>query len=227
MTDNKPDPAAGLPGIGAGFLVAESAPPTDLSLVVRLPGGRAAGYSRTSNKLILGLVGEMASGKTTVTNYLKKKYGAVTHRFSDPLRDVLARLHRPETRANLQQLSTLLRQNFGEDLLSKILAADAAADAAPLVIIEGIRRAADMIDLKKLPGFRLVALTADERKRYERLTGRRENPDDRAKSWEQFQAEGRAESEQQIKAVAKEAAATIDNNGTFAKLYRQVDALVK
>jgi dephospho-CoA kinase len=38
-----------------------------------------------SQKIILGLVGEIASGKSTVTDYIKQKYGAVSFRFSDIL----------------------------------------------------------------------------------------------------------------------------------------------
>ena len=84
-------------------------------------------------KIILGLVGEIAAGKSTATEYLKQKYGAVSFRFSDPLRDILARLHIENSRPNLQALSTFLRRQYGEDLLSKVMALDAGQSPAASV----------------------------------------------------------------------------------------------
>ena len=177
-------------------------------------------------KIIIGLVGEMGAGKTTATNYLKQKYGAVSFRFSDALRDVLNRLHLEHTRENLQTLSTFFRQNFGEDILSKILAEDVKKTDASLIITEGIRRPTDVTYLKALDNFFIVALNVDERARYERIVERSENPDDHSKTWEQFQAEGRQEAEQKIAEIAAEATETIDNNGSLENLYRQLDGLV-
>lgn len=178
-------------------------------------------------KLVLGIIGEIAAGKTTVTDYLKTNYRAVTFRFSDSLRDVAKRLHLEETRGNLQNLSTALRQTFGDDLLSKIIAADARDAKNDLVIIEGIRRPSDVTYLKELPGFKMVYIKTDERTRFERLTERSENADDKSKTWEQFEADGKQESEQKIKEIAAKADITIDNNGTIEQLNNQLNALLK
>ncbi len=178
-------------------------------------------------KIIIGLVGEMAAGKSTATEYLKQKYSAATFRFSDMLRDVAKRLHIEASRANLQNLSTVLRQNFGEDLMSKVLAADAAESTHDFIIIEGIRRPTDAVYLKELPGFHMVALVAEERTRFDRLKLRSENSDDQTKTWEQFQTDGKQESEQKIKEVAESAEFTIDNNGSKDDLYRQLDEIVR
>ncbi|MBI5728917.1 MAG: AAA family ATPase [Candidatus Magasanikbacteria bacterium] len=180
-----------------------------------------------NNKIILGLVGEMAAGKSTATEYLKKKYGAVSFRFSDALRDVLERLHVENSRPNLQALSTFLRQQYGEDLLSKVMALDVEQSSAPLIITEGIRRPTDTVYLRKFSNFHIMALNAAERTRYERLTKRSENADDKSKTWEQFQADGRAESEQKIKEIAVEADFKIDNSGTVEQLHKQIDTIVK
>ena len=168
----------------------------------------------------------MASGKSTVTEYLKTKHGAVTFRFSDMLRDVAKRLHLENSRANLQQLSTVLRQNFGEDLMSQVLAADVEESKHNFIITEGVRRPTDITYLKELSGFHLIYLNVLERTRFERLTARRENPDDQNKTWEQFQREGKQESEQKIKEIAATAEFTVDNNGTMEQLRQQIDRIV-
>lgn len=178
------------------------------------------------SKIILGFVGEISCGKSTATEYLKNKYGAVTFKFSDCLRDVAKRMHIEENRNNLQLISTILRQNFGEDLLSKILAQDVAQAQSQVIITEGIRRPSDIIDLKKLPEFKIIAVKTDERIRFERLTQRSENVDDKNKTWEEFQKDGQQEAEMQIKAVMDQADFTLDNNGSPEDLHAQIDTLM-
>ncbi|HLD31486.1 MAG TPA: AAA family ATPase [Patescibacteria group bacterium] len=179
-----------------------------------------------NDKIIIGLIGEMGAGKSTLTQYLKEKYQADTYRFSTALRNILQRLYLEETRGHLQQLSQILRDTFGQDILSRVVAEDAKNAEKKFIIIEGIRRPADIVCLKDNPGFHLVSLTAEPRIRYERLTKRTENPDDQNKTWEQFQAEAEAEAELQIKAVADLAEASLDNSQTPADLYRQIDLLI-
>lgn len=177
-------------------------------------------------KIIIGIVAEMAAGKTTATDYLKEKYQAVSFRFSDPLRDILERLHLEHTRGNLQTLSTSLRQNFSEDILSKVLALDVKNSDNHIIITEGIRRPSDITYLKEIPGFCLISLEADQKIRFERITKRSENPDDQNKTWEEFVAEGNQESEQKIKEISNEAKFHINNNGTAEELYKQLDELI-
>lgn len=179
------------------------------------------------SKVIIGIVGEIASGKTTITEYLKSNYGAVSFRFSNILRDILERLHLPQDRKNLQTLSSALRQSFSEDILSRVLSEDAQSADNPIVITEGIRRPSDIVYLKNLPGFILIAVEASERTRFERLTGRSENPDDQQKTWEQFQDDGKAEAEQDIKEIAKSAQYTVDNNGDMESTYAQIEKIMQ
>ncbi|MEK7072783.1 MAG: hypothetical protein AAB969_04380, partial [Patescibacteria group bacterium] len=53
------------------------------------------------NKIILGLVGEIASGKTTVAQFLEEEFGSATISFSEPLRNILNILNLPQSRSNL------------------------------------------------------------------------------------------------------------------------------
>ena len=102
-----------------------------------------------TNKIIFGFVGDLASGKGTAAKYLQEKYGATTYRFSTMLRDILDRVYVPKSRENLQQLSTFLRESYGQDVMSRVIAEDVARDNNTLVIVEGIRRPSDIEYLKK------------------------------------------------------------------------------
>lgn len=179
------------------------------------------------SKVIIGLTGEMAAGKSTCAKYLAEKYQAATFRFSTPIRDVLSRLYVPATRENLAAISLAVRQLFGQDLFSEIIAHDAAQAVGEVVAIDGVRRLPDVAALRKLPEFKLVYLEAEPRVRYERLAVRGENEDDLGKTWEQFQQDQNLETEAGIRLLKPAAQLTLDNNGTKEELYRQLDELVR
>lgn len=180
-----------------------------------------------TNKIILGLVGEMGAGKSTLTEYIKTKHGAVSFRFSDMLSDIARRLYLEQSRPNLQMISSMIRQNIGEDIMSKVIMRDAAEADAPIVITEGVRRPTDITYLKELPNFYLIGITADERTRYERVLIRTEKTDDQTKTWEEFQRDGQAEAEQKIKEIKAVADFQIDNNGTKEDLYKQIEEILQ
>jgi dephospho-CoA kinase len=180
-----------------------------------------------NKKIILGFAGLMASGKGTAAKYFEEKYGASTYRFSTMLRDVLNRLHLEHNRDNLIKLSEVLRAGFGEDIMAKTIANDAQNDTNQLVIIEGIRRPADITYLTKLPNFVLVEIFADIKTRYERLILRRENPDDATKTFEQFNKDHERSTEITIPEVTKSASERVDNNGTLDELYNRIDQLLQ
>ncbi|MFA5130928.1 MAG: AAA family ATPase [Patescibacteria group bacterium] len=177
-------------------------------------------------KTIIGLVGELASGKDVTKKYLEENYGASCHRFSTILRDVLSRLYLPIVRANLQKLSTALRQNFSEDIFAKIIAEDVKNDPHEIIVVDGIRREADMVYLKQLSGFILVSIEVDSKKRYERLIERQENADDASKTYAQFLLDGQGEAELLIPQVMATANYKLDNNGSLERLYRQIENII-
>lgn len=177
-------------------------------------------------KIVLGIIGKNASGKTTATEYLKEKYQATAFRFSDPLKDILNRLHLENNRHNFQMLSTILRQNFSEDILSQTIAEDVKKTEAKIVITEGVRRPTDVKYLKDLPNYHLIYIDTEQKTRYERLKIRVEKPGDQEKTWEEFQTEENQESEQKIDEIAVTAEYKIDNNGSLEDLYEQLDNLI-
>lgn len=181
----------------------------------------------TEQKIILGFVGDLAGGKGTICKYLKEKYGVNSYRYSTMLRDVLNRLYIPESRENLQLISKILRENFGQDLLSKVIADDVAHDPAKLVAVEGIRRPTDITYLEKMPGFNLIYITAEAKTRWERLVKRAENPGDSEKTFETFLKDEQAEADKLIKELGTKAQYKIDNNGSFEEFYNQMENILK
>lgn len=177
-------------------------------------------------KIILGLAGELASGKGTVAKYIIGEYQGGAHRFSTILRDILNRLYLEESRDNMQKLSTMLRGTFGENTLAKVIAKDVENDNHKVIAVDGVRRLADIEFLKKLPEFKLIFIEADMEERYERLIKRKENSDDGVKTFEQFKNDHEQEAELQIKDMKNYADIIINNNGDFANLYQQIDNII-
>ena len=91
---------------------------------------------------------------------------------------------------------------------------------------EGIRRLSDIEYLKELSNFVVVAIDADARTRYERITQRSENADDRAKTWDAFVHESQQEPEQKIREVMNDAKYVLDNNGSIEEFHAQIDGLM-
>jgi dephospho-CoA kinase len=177
-------------------------------------------------KIIIGLVSLMSAGKGTIACYLQKEYGASTFRFSTIIRAVLDILYLPHTRQNMSLLSTILRKNFSEDLFARVITENVKNDQNNIIVVEGIRRMADIKYLTGLDNFILTKVVVDAKKRYERLTKRTENPGDAKKTYKDFLADHKLETELQIPQVMETAAETINNNGNLEDLYKQVDLLI-
>lgn len=178
-------------------------------------------------KIILGFTGEMVSGKGTAAKYVTQKYKCNSYRYSTILRNVLDRLYLEQSRDNMQDLSTILRRTFGEDLLAKIIGNEVKDDKNEVVVVEGIRREDDIKYLRGLPNFNLVYIEASLERRFERLKKREENPDDKSKTLEEFKRDHEQESELQIKGLKAKADFVLDNAGTTEELYAQIDSIIK
>lgn len=183
--------------------------------------------TNNNKKIVLGFVGLIASGKGTAAKYLQEKYSADTFRFSTMLRDLCDRVYLEKSRDNLIKMSEAIRQTFGEDTMSKVISEDAKNAKKDIIVVEGIRRMADIEYLSKLPNFILVEIFAEPTRRWERLTKRGENPDDNTKTYEQFLADHNRSAEISTPEVAKHATEHIDNNGSEGELDRQLDELIE
>lgn len=178
------------------------------------------------SKVIIGLVGQIASGKEITKKYIIQKYGAESVKFSQIVRDMLARIDTPATRENMSALSLGLRQIFGEDIFAKAIINDVNSFHSDIVIVDGVRRMEDIEFLKDLPQFALVSVDATPENRYERMKARNENPGDAEKTFEEFLQQQLLETEMTIAHVMSEAQYQITNNGTLDELHAQTDKLI-
>ncbi len=175
---------------------------------------------------IFGLTGPIASGKGTVKKYIEQKYGAKDCRFSTALRDILLRMGEEISRENMQKISTVLRENFGQNILAKIIAEDVKKIDTEIIVIDGVRRISDIEFLKELPNFILISIDADPKIRYERMVKRNENKGDDKKTYESFLKDHEADSDYEVPIVMKTAKLELDNNGNLESLYKQIDKIV-
>lgn len=179
-----------------------------------------------NKKIILGLAGEICAGKGATVKYIAEKYGAESFRFSTMLRDLLNRLYIPVSRENMQLISTAMRQAFGENIMAKAIAEDVKNGKNNIIVIDGVRRLADIEYLKKINCFKLVRIIADPEIRYKRLISRKENQGDETKTYEEFLADHKKEADAQVPIVMAEADLEIDNNGSLENLYKQIDQII-
>lgn len=178
-------------------------------------------------RITLGIAGQIASGKDTVAKYLVENYGAVQFRISDIFREILRLLYVSETRESISKMSHILRENFGDDLVARVVHERIKKSEAPFIVVDGVRRFSDILLLAKEPHFKLLFLDAPIELRYERLTKRRENTDDEAKTLEEFQRDHERETEVSIDSLRQQASSIIDNDGDKELLKKRVDEMIQ
>lgn len=176
-------------------------------------------------KQIIGVVGEIGSGKDTFCNYVKENYKNVYFlRFSDGLTEALKIFFDDIKRDDQQWLSTVLRERFGGDVLVKAMVKKINNIPEGIIILNGVRRPADFEALKEIGG-KLIYVTADVKKRWERVVLRKEKADDDV-PFEKFLELCGAEAEQLISAIAERADFKIENNEIKEEFYIKIKELI-
>jgi dephospho-CoA kinase len=185
------------------------------------------------NKLFIGLVGSLASGKGVVADYFIKNYGFVSFSLSFIVHDELKKRGISAfTRKTLQDIGDELRAREGDGALAKRATQLLAKEGSTRVIIEGIRNPGEIEYLRKLPNFVLIAVDATRAIRFKRLVDRAKPWD--PKDWDSFlivdsrdhEDEGN-KSGQQVKKCMNMADYFLENNKDLAHLYRSIQEVVR
>lgn len=180
-----------------------------------------------SSPFIIGLVGTPGAGKSAVTDYIIQTYGGSQFRFSDYLSHVLQKMNITKSRENMIKLSVILRKEFGEDLFSHAVASDALRSEDELVLVDGIRRPEDLAAFRPLPNFKLIAVNADAKIRYDRIKHRGEKVGETDMTWEAFETTERAPTEITIPEAMTYADFVIMNDGSVEELHARIDEIMK
>ncbi len=181
-------------------------------------------------KIVIGLVGPIASGKGTIVRILKDK-GYVAYSLSDRIREEIIMRDLPVTRKTLNTVSNELRETLGSDILAKRTAEIIEREMAQLVVVDAIRNPAEVNFLKKRFGAKIIGVVADQVKRFDFFIKRGTNTAGIA-SWEKFKALDDAEMaqqgayKQQVDGSLKLADIVIKNNGTIEKLREKVEEII-
>ncbi len=177
--------------------------------------------------MIIGLTGTNAAGKTEVCNYLISR-GFECHSLSDEIRDEILRQGQEITRDRLIEVGNELRAKFGPGALAERVLLRLTMDRNH--VVDSIRNPAEVEVLRRRPDFKLLAVDADRRLRFERSSRRaRESA---ARTFEDFVAEESRElassdpAAQQLLATYRLADLTISNDGTFAELHERLALLL-
>lgn len=182
---------------------------------------------KQKKKIVLAISGNIASGKNEMSAYLEKKYNGYAYRSSEMLRDILGRMYLPESRENMQKVSTIIRKYFGEDIISYVASQDLKKIKKDIIAINGIRRFSDLEILRKDFEVKIIYIDSSLENRYGRICKRMENSDDKIKTLDKFKKDHKNEAERQIRYLRNKADYIIKNDKTLKEFYREIDKIIK
>ena len=176
--------------------------------------------------MIIGLTGTNASGKTTIVDHLVSQ-NFEYHSLSDILREELSRLGNEPTRENLIRIGNELREKNGASILADKIKSRLSSTK---VVIDSIRNLAEVLTLKKLNNFYLVAVDAPVEIRYQRAINRKRM--ENITTLDEFiLMENREKSKnshhQNIDECMNQADFTINNHSSLDELKQSIDKIIK
>jgi len=170
--------------------------------------------------MIIGLTGENCAGKGTVAEYLKKKSFYYLS-LSDVLREELKKEGKAITRVNLLKKGNDLRKLHGGGVLAKMALMRAERDKN--YVIDSIRTAGEVEELRKRKDFALVYVTAPPTQRFERMKKREREEDPQT-----FDGFMQIEEEEatKLRGCIEIADMKLVNESDIPTLYKKTDALL-
>ncbi|MBN1690848.1 MAG: AAA family ATPase [Dehalococcoidia bacterium] len=177
---------------------------------------------------VIGVVGDIGSGKDEVLKYLRNRYGVPYISTGDMVRQIAREEGLEGTRENLSAISKRCFTEMGRGCFVRMAGQEIQKRGWKVAGISGVRSPDDVAVMKEMfgDGFILVRVDIkDPAIRFERvrLRGERRDPPTLAAFQEQDRNE---EQEFQINKAEAMADYKIDNSGTLEELRRRIDDLV-
>ncbi len=177
---------------------------------------------------VIGVVGDIGSGKDEVLKYLRSKYGIPYIATGDIVRQEAEREDMEATRENLQAISQRCFEQYGKGCFVRMAAEDIVSRGWNVSGISGIRSPDDVEIMRQAFGSNFVLVrvdVAEPETRFERMRLRKEERD--PQTFEQFLSQDKKEREVfRLDKTGSLADFAVNNDGTLQDLHRQVDELV-
>ena len=175
--------------------------------------------------MMIGITGLNASGKDTVAQYICQR-GFIHVSLSDFIRDECTKKNLEHTRENLIEVGREIREKFGYAELAR-RALEKIGDHN--AVVSSIRHPDELALLKQHNNFHLIAVTVNDRRRFER--DQKRNDAHVACTFEEFQKLQRREMSgtgggQQMKEILDQVDDTIQNDTTLSDLHAHIDTLL-
>jgi len=170
------------------------------------------GRSKVTGKTVIGITGMPGSGKNTV-RAIVRGFGFPIVVMGDEVRAEAKRRNLAPTPENLGKVMLQIREEEGRGVLARRCIPKIKASESPVVVVDGVRSLHEVEEFKKeFPDFKMVAIDASPKTRFERLLkrGRTDDP----KDWETFVERDQRELSVGIGEVIESADYTVANNGT-------------
>jgi len=122
------------------------------------------------NMFIIGVVGQIASGKGILVKYLIEKLGFISYSLSSAVhREIEKKGIKKYTRQMLQDMGDELRREFGDEVLAQRIIKAINEKKKDKIVIEGIRNPGEIEFLRNNSNFILIGVKANRQLRFKRL----------------------------------------------------------
>ena len=181
-------------------------------------------------KTVLGLVGEIGSGKSTFVRIVEELIPEtkIAHfKSSDILAAILEILNKPATRKNLQKLPEILSELFDDDVISEAIFARISQSDADICVFDGVRWPSDVEVLRRFPNNFLIYITADARTRYSRVKSRKDKLEEADLTFAQFLQADLSQTEIFIPKIGENADIKISSGDTIDSFFEDIKNFVE
>ncbi len=179
--------------------------------------------------IIFGITGTLGAGKGTVVDYLVKEKAFVHYSVRQFLIKRLEAENKVINRDTMVALANNLREKHGADFIARAIYENAVQNNTNCVI-ESLRTPGEIKALREKDDFYLLAVDADAKLRYHRISIRKSETDNI--SFEEFLANEKREmqnadpNKQNLKKCIEMSDYQIYNDGSIAELHQKVEEIL-
>lgn len=165
---------------------------------------------------IIGLVGPIRAGKSTISKILAEDFGYLPASNSALLGSILDRMQIEKNRNNLGKLGNSIFEVLGNDALAHFRIRTLGSTN---IVVDGIRYEDEVKAYSSVPSFLLIAVDSDQTFRLARVNAKSgQDKDPGLTSLSDLQTMDEARSELQVPRLMEMAHIRIPNNGDFDNL---------